>query len=888
MLTHSPRAARRHALGSTCLLALPAALSLGTAHAQTVTTSQATPLDISAYGAGPVSIASGVSITSNGAAAVTSSAAVQLGNAGFVEGISLAAGGTLTNAGSISGTNVVQFGAAGSIANSGVISGSRYGVLVNNGAGSVSNSGDINAGYDGISLNRGGTVTNSGSIFGAHIGVYTGNGLGDVSNSGTILARTGDAVSLYGGGTLTNSATGQLLGGYTGVYANGSGSHITNAGLITGPDFGVYLMGASSISNAGTIAGGIDGVMDLGAGGQLTNTGLIHGGQMGVRLAANGSIDNSGIISGGTIGVKLGTNGTLANEASGRIAGGITSVVAAAGDVLQNAGTISGATGIAANGAITLTDTGVISSTATGGNAISLSSGASTIILGTGAAINGNIAGNSTASQIDLTGSGTLTSNLTGFGAGSAVTVEQGAVWGGAGAWQVAELVNKGVFTPGAMGTPLTLTGNFVQTSAGTLRVLVTPAGISPFAIIGTATLGGTLRYVLAPGTYQPGSDNFLTATGGISGQFAQVASTQSASSTPLDLTVASTGSTGSAGSSIVRNAGDSVNSSTASTAVAAAAVVTVSGTILTLNNAITVAPNGAALFADVSQAMALAAFSSGRTALDRANSSAPSGAWAQGTGNFVSAAGGYSLNGGGFLAGIDHANGFGGRVGFTVGYDNANLSNNAAGTAGLKTVRLGLYAAQPFGRFVLSADVMGGIVSSNTTRNTGAGAAVAKGDGHSISGDVQIALPLSYAGAQFIPAFGLQVASVTTGALSETAATQAFAVNAAAASGTTVAPFLRMSVEKSFVTASNLVITPSLSLGAAAMLNNPGAVTHLTTQDGTGFTAHAQHLAPFSGQLGAGISISRGNWSITASYEGAAGGNWSGQSLQAGVLVRF
>ncbi len=873
MPTHTQRAARRQALGSTCLLALPAALAITPpASAQTfITTSQASPLNLPAY-SGPVSIASGVSITSTGAAAISGGTAAQLANAGLVAdaagaGIDLAAGGSIANSGSISGANAVRLEAAGSIANTGAINGAAYGVLVNNGAGTLANSGAIAAGYDGVSLNKGGTITNTASIFGGHIGVYTGNGLGVVENSGIISASSGDAVSLYSGGSLTNAATGELLGGYTGVYAGGSGAQITNAGLITGPDFGVYLMGASSVSNSGTIAGGIDGVMDLGAGGQIVNSGILHGGQMGVRLAANGAVENSGIISGGSIGVKLGVNGTLANEASGRIAGGVIAVVAAAGDALQNAGTISGQTGIAATGAITLTDTGVISATIAGGNAINLSGGASIIVLGTGAAINGNIAASNTASQIELTGSGTLDSNLIGFGAGSAVSVAQGAVWDGSGQWQVARLVNDGVFTPGAIGTPLSLTGNFVQNADGTLRVLVSSDGIAPFAITGTAILGGTLRYVLAPGTYQPASDTFLTATGGVTGSFAQVtASGTGPRATPTQLTVSGAAAGGQA----------------------FAAAVTVSGPTLSINSAFTVAPAGARLFADTTQAMAMGAFASGGTLLARAGSNAPSGGWAQATGGLAAASGAYTLRGGGFMAGLDHGDGFGGRIGFAVGYDSTNLTEDGAGTAGLRTTRLGFYAMQQMGRFRLSADILGGIVSRHTTRGTGAAAATAQGGGHTISGDMRVALPLSYAGAQFTPAFGLQVASVTAGALDEASATQAFAVKVAEASGTTVAPYLRLRVTRNFVTASNLVIAPDVSLGVGAMLNNPGAATHVIAQDGTGFTVAPTHLAPIAGQFGAGIGIGRGNWRVLARYSVTAGGNWSGQNLQAGVLVRF
>jgi hypothetical protein len=893
MLSHSPRATRWQALGSTCLLALPTALSLGgSAQAQAVISSNLTgTLNLATYGAQPVSIASGVSITGTGAAAVSGTTAAQLSNAGTVTdgsgtGIYLGGGGSLSNAGGISGADAVRLNAAGSVSNTGAINAVNYGVLVNNGTGVVSNSGAIAAGYDGVSLNKGGTVTNTGSIFGGHIGVYTGNGLGEVSNSGTISARSGDAVSLYSGGSLTNTASGALIGGYTGVYAGGNGSHITNAGLITGPQFGAYLMGASSISNAGTITGGVDGIMDLGHGGQVSNAGLIHGGQIGVKLAAAGAVDNSGIITGGTTGVKLGVNSTLANEASGHIAGGVTSVVAATGDVLRNAGSITGPTGIIANGAVDLIDTGIITSTVAGGNAISLEGGASTITLGTGAQINGAIAGNGTASQISLTGSGTLSASLIGFAAGSAVTVAPAAVWTGAGQWQVAKLINNGVFTPGEIGTPLSLTGNFVQSAAGTLLVLVSPDGISSFSISGTATLGGTLRYVLAPGTYQPGSSAFLTARGGITGSFAQVTST-GPQAPPVQFTAGSVAAIASAGTSGA----------------------------LTIASPVTVAPDGTPLFADTTQAMAMGAFSSTRALLDHASgdsaascqappaggvgqaenlaaalagSICAAGGWMDITGGMASATGGYSLRGGGFLAGVDREDVLGGRIGIAAGYDTVNLSDKSGGTARLQTIRLGLYAAQPMGRFLLSADVMAGIVSRDTTRFTGADAATAKGTGDVLSGDLQLALPLSLGGAQIVPAVGLQIASVSAGPLDETSATQAFALNAAAASGTTIAPYLRMTVEKRFVTASNFVIVPDLGLGVAAMLNNPGASTQLSAQDGTIFTSRAGHLAPVSGEVSAAVSVSRGNWSITARYSGEAGGNWSCQSLQAGVQVRF
>jgi hypothetical protein len=182
----------------------------------------------------------------------------------------------------------------------------------------------------------------------------------------------------------------------------------------------------------------------------------------------------------------------------------------------------------------------------------------------------------------------------------------------------------------------------------------------------------------------------------------------------------------------------------------------------------------------------------------------------------------------------------------------------------------------------------MDGIVSTNTTRETAVGAATAKGSANVLSAAAQIALPLSLYGADVTPAFGLRLASVSTGRLNESAANTAFALSAAPASGTSVAPYLRVTAAKRFITASQLVITPDFSLGAAVAAENPGTDTRLTAKDGTQFNSRAAHLAPLSGQFGAGLSVGRGAWTLTLRYAGEAAGNWLVQSVQASIAARF
>lgn len=889
MKSESQTVARRLSkAGCAPLLVLPASLAMGApALAQSVINTSVTS-GVSLDGqAGQVEIAAGVSINASGGAAVSAGLPAQLSNNGQVVdstgiGIALSQGGT--------------------VANGGVVSAGSYGVRVTGAGGTVSNNGQIGAGYDGVSLNQGGSVSNSGSIFGGHIGVYTGNGLGVVQNSGTISARSGDAVSLYSGGTLTNTASGALLGGYSGVYAGGNGASISNAGLISGPLFGVYLMGDSTITNSGTIAGGTAGVIDIGRGGTVVNSGVIHGGKAGLQFAAGGGLDNAGRISGGVDGVKLGKTGTLTNEAGGGITGGGVGVLAGAGDVILNQGTITGQTGLQVNGAASIESAGIIAASA-GGDAISLGGGASRITLDTGAEIDGDIAGNGTASFVSLTGHGSLAASITGFQAGQ-LTVQQNAVWTVSGTWAVGQVVNAGTLTAGLVGMPLTITGDFTQTSTGTLRVVATPQGMNHLIVSGTAHLAGTLAYVLSPGTYAPASYKFLTASA-ISGDFATVETSDAAQHSRLPGGSAAPATTASVTVATTPAAPSGGGAPTGASTVSAA---------LSITQTLVVVPKDGGLFADAGQAMALAGHAAGQTLLaagqgaGRGGCSGPApqtvgqagnvaaaladglcrmGGWLQVTGSDLSTDGVYDARGGGFLAGLDRIVGAG-RIGLAVGFDSASLKDEAGGQASLQTVRLGLYGNLPAGPAVLSAALMDGLVTTTSTRATGAGGGAASGNGNVLSAVLQAALPVSAWGAALRPAAGLEITRVSLGALSESAANQALAVRTQAAHGVYVAPYLRLSVSRRFITARGLEIVPDAMLGLTVNATNPGVSVAMTARDGTAFIAAPLHLSPVSGEAGLGLSIGHGNWRLSARYDAILARSFHAQSLQASLLVRF
>jgi hypothetical protein len=349
----------------------------------------------------------------------------------------------------------------------------------------------------------------------------------------------------------------------------------------------------------------------------------------------------------------------------------------------------------------------------------------------------------------------------------------------------------------------------------------------------------------------------------------------------------------------------------------ALAAAPTPTRVVLSVQQAVVVTPPDNAVFADAGQALAMSGAASDRSLLARADEhgSAPCaapatldrqqgagvanvaavlaggmcgmGGWLQATGNDLSTDNTYDAQGGGFLAGLDRAVGPG-RVGMAVGYDALNLKDTASGKAFLGTVRFGIYGGLDVGHIALSAALMDGLVNTNTTRATGSGEAQANGHGNVLAAALQLVLPVSAGGAEFRPAVGLEITRFSLSGFNEAAAAQALAVRTAAVSGVYVAPYLRLTVARGFITAQGLEATPSAALGLMVNATNPGASVGMTAQDGTGFSAAPLQLSPVAGEVGLGLVIGRGNWRLSARYTAALADNWHAQSLEGGLLVKF
>lgn len=523
---------------------------------------------------GQITGAQGGVVIDGGSGTITNAGVIRGSSVDGV-GVVLQNGGTVNNSGLISGTAVGIQVTAGTalIQNTGTISGDSLqgtGVLfTGTGQGTIDNFGTI-IGGSGTAV-RFGTGTNRLIIESG--GVLSGTVVGDSVN-----ANPGDdTVELRGTGALSAAqivGIGKVLfnGSNTALDSKttvdnptiGTGSTISNAGTLTGA---VIVEGGGTLKNAGTILGGgsIDNAGSLdnsgiviavdttkNTAGTITNTGTILGGSAGIS-SAGGTISNSGSISGGDVGVVFGPDGfftgggLLTNEAGGYIKGGeygisVTGVaVTNAGTILDDAiagalvgnnaavanlpgGTIGGVVGVLFNGTgATVSNTGTI--TGTGGVAVQFDAGVNTLELGTGSVLNGAIDGGGGAGQVVLNGTGTLTNAITGFGVGSALTINNGAAWTAAGNWTIASVNNAGTFQAGTLSSPLRLTGNFSQGSGATLVAAIDANGShTQFVVDGTASLAGTLSVVYTGALPTIGTPyTILSATGGVSGTFGNV-----------------------------------------------------------------------------------------------------------------------------------------------------------------------------------------------------------------------------------------------------------------------------------------------------------------------------------------------------------------------------
>jgi fibronectin-binding autotransporter adhesin len=532
--------------------------------------------------------AANAAITTAGGASVTNVEGATISGLGLFGIQSLSGSTTVTNAGTISGTEGIQLldGADGTITNAstGVVTGTG-GTAIDAALGgtvTLSNAGVI----------RGNVVL---AAFPNTVTLLTGSqiagnlNLGDAAAAGLILDGTGTASltqAVTGAVTNFNSLIKQNTGTWTidEALTYSGGTNITGGtlvaaannalgtGLVTVSNTGLLSVGAGvtvpnfiqlnnggSLTNAGTVqvtaAGAASNAAVTTAGGaSITNVegATISGlGLFGIQsLSGSTTVTNAGAVS-GTEGIDLVGGGTVSNISTGRVtgSGGLAVAIGGSQALLSNAGLITGNvelnaltntaqlfTGEKIAGNLTLNPAGTNQLILDGVGTATISQGVTGTITnvgsltkqGSGTWIIDRPTSASAAVNVDL-GTLQVDSKL----AAAVVNVQQNATLKGTG---VINLMTGGtVFLAGALApgdSPgiMTINGNYVQSSSGTFNVLIlSPTDFSQLVVTGHATLAGTLKLTLGSGYVPAPGTQFaiLRAVGGISGQFQNVVGPQ-------------------------------------------------------------------------------------------------------------------------------------------------------------------------------------------------------------------------------------------------------------------------------------------------------------------------------------------------------------------------
>ncbi len=315
-----------------------------------------------------------------------------------------------------------------------------------------------------VAINDNGTLVNEGNI--------------EVSQPGR---GAGAAITVSGGGTVTNAAGAMIAGsGLIGIDVLSGLATISNSGIISGTK-GIEFAGGGTITNAssGTITGN--------NGTAITNSG------------ASAKLSNAGTINGN---VSLGNSANTVQLFSGsRINGSL------------NLGTNSSSSLILDGATDQLYSQAVTGTTNNGGSLTKQGAGNWTI----------DVAMNAPVSTQVLAGILTVDGSLN----SPSLTVQAGGLLKGSGVI-IGNVVNVGTVAPGNSPGTLTIDGNFTQGPGGTYNVLIASAqNYSRLVVNGAAYLNGTLRLTLASG-FQPAPGNsfsVLTATKGINGTFRNIVS---------------------------------------------------------------------------------------------------------------------------------------------------------------------------------------------------------------------------------------------------------------------------------------------------------------------------------------------------------------------------
>ena len=327
-----------------------------------------------------------------------------------------------------------------------------------------------------------------------------------VNAGSTLMFVWGDETfdGLNGGGTITrNTGDGQgnrtLTIGASGGSGSFEGNIISQINILKAGDGTQVFGGANTYAGTTTVTAGVL---------QFAKTTALSNGN-----TANWTPSNITVRGGGTLAFSVGGGGEFT-------AGDVTTLLGNLRTNLNNNGFTAGSaigfdTTNAAGGRFTVADN-IANSTGTGAGSLGLTKlGTNTLVL----------SGTNTYTGATVIDGGSLIVN--GAIASASTLVNRLGVLGGGGVIG-GNVLNQGTVSPGNSPGTLTVKGNYTQTSGGTLVIEVAGPNVGQhdvLAVGGQANLDGSLRITKVGGAKLKRGDKltFLTAGGGVNGQFATV-----------------------------------------------------------------------------------------------------------------------------------------------------------------------------------------------------------------------------------------------------------------------------------------------------------------------------------------------------------------------------
>ncbi|MDO8289664.1 MAG: autotransporter domain-containing protein [Parvibaculum sp.] len=751
--------------------------------------------------------------------------------------------------------------------------------------------GDGAAGGDGgdggaglLSTGTSRTITNYTSITGG-----TGGAGGDGGASGEGNSNDDQA----GRGSMGGA-------GGDGVVIVGESTTLINAGTIIGGKGGSGGDGGLGGGYGGNGSAGGAGVKFIATGGALINSGIISGGAGGAAGEGRngGNSGGSGSVGYGVIGSDLSiTNSGTINDGIS-FTGGTNSLTLEAGSTINGRvlatkdGNDTLALGGGDNESFDLSTIGTqylsFADFEKNGNSIWTLSGAAnvdidpmswaikqgTLVVGDEDHTDTNLVGSvNIKADSTLAGLGTITGNVSNY--------------------------LDGIIMPGFERTPgkLTIDGNYTQIGdssdyTGTLAVLVTPESASQLAVTGTATLGGTVNAIYAPGVYTATRYTILTASN-VSGTFETLKGktpedftldqSLDYSDTSVDLVLGE--------SRTVTPTDDTTFSSVGSNMLDGSQNAT--GTLFDYLGGLHDGSGGdgvAMLRKPIRIAMA---GNEGLKGLLSSPATPQYSAWFRATGRLSSmdgnaTTGGFRTKSGGAMMGIDRPFGTGITAGVAIGFDQTYLDESNGNSGHIGTPRLAIYGSYETGPLAFDGTLAYAHDFVDTRRPTATGTATASYGSDELSAALQASYRLNMGGASVTPKAGIHYTHLKDDSFTESGA-PGFNLAVASRNADSLRPFVGVSVAKSFKTEGGARLTPKLSLEYSHETMNNAPTSTVSVGGGT-FIVNG--LEPSRNRVTAGAGIDANvsdTLSLHAGYRAILPtGNLFAQTVEVTATLKF